>query len=154
MAPRPRPRRRAARPLRAARVPDDGDDPYGGGAGEEPYGGPPLEPGDGADCGGTAEDTSGEGTAGGATDSGESADGGDGEGTGASSSSGSTSNGEGDDTGTGGAVASAGDVSGVTSVKLARTGFDAWILAVVGAVFVAAGGAVLLARRRGAASGD
>ena len=140
-------------------VPDDGDDQYGEGAGGDPYGGGPVQPGDGGDgepctsviCeadGGAAENTSGEGTADVETDSGGSDDGG---GTAGSSSSGS--GGEGDEGNGGGLEASGGDVSGVSSVTLARTGLDAWVLVALAATFLAVGSTALLARRRGVRAG-
>ena len=140
-------------------VPDDGDDPYGGGAGEDPYGGGPLSPGDGEPCtsviceaeGGTVENTSGEGTDGEDTDSGGSDEG---AATDGALSSGSGSDGDGDEGTGGGSVTSAGDAPAVSSVTLARTGFDARTLGVLSAIFLAAGSAVLFTHRRRAPTGS
>lgn len=58
----------------------------------------------------------------------------------------------GDDNGEGGdvhGVGGAGVGGGVQSVTLARTGFDAWVLALLGGVALSGGVALLAAQRRG-----
>jgi hypothetical protein len=138
----------------------------GGGGGEDDEGGSGGDgdggsggDGDGGDVGQQAaicSQTTGDGdndceidqsqSFGGSGGSGGSGSGGSGDGSGGSGSGGS-----GDGSGGGGVTSSGGGTGGgsVESVTLALTGFDAWVLALLGGLSLAGGLGLLVAQRRG-----